>query len=222
MSTDIALATVARVTEMENMDAHPIPGTISLKRRIFIVAHSQKVGLVVLLILLLVGLYFFAWREMRFFLVPSGSMEPTLYPEDMIITLSQREYRRGDIVVFPEEGEFIVKRIIALPDDSVSVADGALFLNGKYASEPYIFEAMNYFIETPITIPENRFFYLGDNRNASDDSSLEVVAAPPGQNNKGPRLGHIDDIIGKVVFRYYPYSRFGKIRSYPLVNIAGQ
>lgn len=192
------------------------------KQRLHVLTHSQEVGLVVLLALLLVGLYYFAWREMRFYLVPSRSMEPTLYPEDMIITLNQQDYHRGDIVVWPENGEYIVKRIIGLPGDTVSVADGALFLNGKYASEPYILEGMNYFIGTPVAIPEGRFFYLGDNRNASDDSSLGITAAPSGQNNNDLYLGHLDDIIGKVVFRYYPYNRFGKVASYPLINVAGQ
>lgn len=184
--------------------------------------NSQEVGLVVLLALLLVGLYFFAWREMHFYLVPSKSMEPTLYPEDMIITLNQREYRRGDIVVWSDNGEYIVKRIVALPGDSVNVVDGALFLNGEYASEPYILETMNYFIEDAVPIPEGRFFYLGDNRNASDDSSLGIINAPHGQNNMDRYLGHLDNIVGKVIFRYYPYNRFGKVVSYPLINVAGQ
>lgn len=202
--------------ETKNNDA--TAGWKSWFRRL---TNSQEVGLVVLLALLLVGLYFFAWREMHFYLVPSKSMEPTLYPEDMIITLNQREYRRGDIVVWPENGEFIVKRIVALPGDTVRVVDGALFLNGEYASEPYILEGMHYFIDEPVSIPEGRFFYLGDNRNASDDSSLGFTDAPPGPNEDTPYLGHIEDIIGKVLFRYYPYNRFGKILSYPLVNIAG-
>ncbi len=210
------------MTETDDMAIQPPREFISLKRHLHFLTHSQEVGLVVLLALLLVGLYFFAWREMRFYLVPSRSMEPTLYPEDMIVTLNQREYHRGDIVVWPENGEYIVKRIIGLPGDAVSVVDGALFLNGKYASEPYILEAMNYYIETPVSIPEGRFFFLGDNRNASDDSSFGAIAAPPGQTNEDIYLGHLDDIVGKVIFRYYPYNRFGKIPSYPLINVAGQ
>ena len=187
-------------------------------------ARSQKVGMVVLLLLLVVALYFFAVRDMRFFLVPSRSMEPTLYPEDMVVTLKQHEYRRGDIVVWPEDGGYIVKRIVGLPGDRISVADGALFLNGKYASEPYILEAMNYYIETPVAIPEGCFFYLGDNRNVSDDSSLGYITAGSASGGGESRawLGELDAIIGKVIFRYYPYDRFGRVLSYPLVNVAGQ
>ena len=187
-------------------------------------ARSQKVGMMVLLLLLLVALYFFAVRDMRFFLVPSRSMEPTIYPEDMVVTLNQREYRRGDIVVWPEDGEYIVKRIVGLPGDRISVVDGALFINGKYASEPYLLEAMNYYIETPVAIPEGHFFYLGDNRNVSDDSSLGYITVGSVNGGGASRawLGELDAIIGKVVFRYYPYDRFGRVLSYPLINVAGQ
>ena len=188
------------------------------------VLYSRDVGMTALLLVLLVALYFFAWREMRFFMVPSGSMQPTLFPSDMIITLNQPSYQRGDLVVWREEGEYMVKRIVALPGDAVSVVDGALFLNGKYASEPYILEAMHYYIERPVSIPEGRFFYLGDNRNASDDSSLGFITAGllSPQHHPDAYLGSMDAIIGKVVFRYYPYNRFGPVRSYPLINVAGQ
>lgn len=206
------------------MESEAPSSGISWKQRLHLLAYSQQVGMAVLLVILLVGLYFFAWREMRFFLVPSKSMEPTLSPEDMVITLNQREYRRGDIVVWAENGEYVVKRIVGLPGDTVSVVDGALFLNGKYASEPYILETMNYYIETPVTIPEGRFFYLGDNRNASDDSSLGYIAADFWSTSREPHtwLGNLKAVIGKVVYRYYPYDRFGPVLSYPLINVAGQ
>lgn len=201
----------------------PSVGT-SWRRWFLHLASSQKVGMVVLLLLLLGVLYSFAALDMRFFLVPSGSMEPTLNPGDMVVTLSQREYRRGDIVVWADNGDYLVKRIVGLPGDRVSVVDGALFLNGKYASEPYLLEAMNYYIETPVAIPEGFYFYLGDNRNASDDSSLGFITVGSGSAPRDPRawLGDLNAIIGKVVFRYYPYSRFGPVPSYPLINVAGQ
>ncbi|MFA7693623.1 MAG: signal peptidase I [Candidatus Hydrogenedentales bacterium] len=195
----------------------------SQNRSFISLMNSQKLGMILLLILLCVALYFFAWREMRFFLVPSRSMEPTLNPEDMVITLNQPQYARGDIVVWSEEGEYVVKRLIGLPGDTVSVVDGALFLNGKYASEPYIYEAMDYTIETPISVPQGAFFYLGDNRNISDDSSGDVLDL--GMKSLGlpahHRFADLDAIIGKVVFRYYPYTRFGSVSSYPLRNTGG-
>lgn len=188
------------------------------------VLHSPIAGMVALVVLALLGLYCFWWRDMRFFLVPSQSMEPTLFPNDMIITVNQRDYQRGDIVVWQENGEYVVKRIVGVPGDYISVADGALFINGKYASEPYIKEAMTYRIETPVKIPEGFFFYLGDNRNMSDDSSMGFSSGHTEGilSDVKAFLGEKKAIIGKVVFRYYPYNRFGVIRSYPLTNTAGQ
>lgn len=186
------------------------------------ILFSKEIGMMVLLVLLLLLLYLFAWRGMRFFMVPTASMEPTLLPNDMIVSLRASVYHRGDIVVWREEGEYMVKRIIGLPGDNISVVDGALFINGKYASEPYMLEPMRYHIQRPVRIPEGRFFYLGDNRNASDDSSLGFLpkALPNPVHEQMAYLGKLDSIIGKVRFIYYPYPRFGRVYSYPLINVA--
>ena len=116
-----------------------------------------------------------------------------------------------------------MKRIVGLPGDNISVIDGALFINGKYASEPYMRDPMNYFIERPVRIPEGRFFFLGDNRNQSNDSSLGFITDSSAQPHSNPLayLGHLKLIVGKARFIYYPYNRFGPIRSYPLINAAG-
>jgi signal peptidase I len=152
-------------------------------------------------------------------MVTSSSMEPTLLPSDMIVTVREPVYRRGDIVVLRHDGEYLVKRITGLPGDAVVVVDGALFINGKYASEPYIREPMRYTIAEPIHVPDGRFVFMGDNRNDSDDSSVNH-GAPDGPGLYD--LGWTKDIVGRVVFLYYPYSRWGTVRSYPLVNTAGE
>lgn len=193
----------------------------SFIKRLF---YSKEIGMVVLLLLSLVGFYYFAYRNVRFFIVPTASMTPTLYPEDMIITLKESAYKRGDIVVVYVDGEYMVKRIVGLPGDNISVVDGALFINGKYASEPYIREPMAYLIEYPVLVPDGRFFFLGDNRNESEDSSLGFSNEPNVhlRYNSMDYLGYMDAIIGRVQFIYYPYDRFGVVNSYPLINIAGQ
>ncbi len=188
------------------------------------ILYSKEVGMVALLLLSVIGLYYFGYRNMRFFVVPTNSMQPTLHPEDMLLTLREPRYHRGDIVVAYDDGEYVVKRIVGLPGDNISVVDGALFINGKYAAEPYIFEPMNYFIERPVRIPDDFFFYLGDNRNESEDSSLGFMAprTAPLSGNPITYLGQLDAIVGRVRFRYYPYDRFGRVLSYPLINVAGQ
>lgn len=180
---------------------------------------GRRAGYIAIALLAAAGCYAFGVRGARFFMVPSGSMEPTLLPNDMLVTVRDTSYHRGDIVVLRHDHEYLVKRITGLPGDSVGVVDGALLIDGKYASEPYVREPMRYTIEDPIRVPEGRFFFMGDNRNESDDSSV---------NHGGPDgpglydLGWMKDIVGRVVFLYYPYSRWGGVRSYPLANIAGK
>ncbi len=173
---------------------------------------SHKAGLITLLFLLYGLLYLLAWREMRFFLVPSSSMEPTLLRGDYIVTLNHAAYRRGDIVVIldPMSGDYLVKRIAGLPGDTLLVKGGALFLNGGYASEPYILEPMRYEIAEPVTVPPQRVFLLGDNRNNSDDSHTHRECDP------------LENIVGKVRFIYYPYDRWGPVSGYPLTGLAGK
>lgn len=188
------------------------------------VFRGHQVGMLAVLIMSLAGLYLFVGRGTRFFMVPSDSMFPTLHSADMIITFQEKKYRRGDIVVWSEGGEYLVKRIVGLPGDNISVIDGALFINGKYASEPYMKEPMRYYIEYPVQVPEGRFFYLGDNRNQSDDSSLGFIPLNPRQGNRDPMayLGELSAIVGKVAYIYYPYHRMGKVPAYPLHNTAGE
>ncbi|NIA15604.1 MAG: signal peptidase I [Nitrospiraceae bacterium] len=167
----------------------------------------SKSGQLVILAIALVLLYLFAYRNMRFFLVPSRSMEPTLYTEDYILTLKERTYEPGDIVVLddPEdEGGYVVKRIVALGPADVSIQGGCVYVNGRYISEPYILERPEYEME-PAHIAEGKIFLLGDNRNNSDDSSLWDVKGQP-----------IDHIVGRVRFIYAPFKRAGLVRTYRL------
>jgi len=162
-----------------------------------------QVGLVVFLVL--VG-YFFGIRGMRFLRVPSASMEPTLMRGDQLVTLRESVYRRGDIVVVrdTEEGGYMVKRIAGIGPDELLVRDGALYINGAYASEPYVEDPMVYNFPKPFRVPDGEAFLLGDNRNDSYDSSVDYHTVP------------LDDVVGKVVFIYFPYERWGPVRSYPL------
>jgi len=139
-------------------------------------------------------------------------MEPTLQVGDYVAVLAEKQYHRGDIVVVrsPYEGGYIIKRIAGVGGDIIEVRDGVLLLNGRYASEPYIPELMKYTLSPPIQVPANELFLLGDNRNHSFDSSVDLLTYPVGS------------VVGKARFIYYPYSRWGYVHSYPLVNSLGQ
>ncbi len=170
---------------------------------------GKKGGEILLLLLSLLGLYFFAYRRGQFFRVPSASMAPTLLRGDQIVTVRESSYGRGDIIVLgdPEDGKsYIVKRIAAVGGDTVFVTGGALYVNGAYVSEPYTSEPPNYQMD-PYNVPEGCIFLLGDNRNDSDDSHMWSERALP-----------VSDVTGKVRFIYYPYDRFGFVSGYPPVT----
>jgi signal peptidase I len=189
------------------------------------------------LVFALVFLYLLWYRGLTFFRVPSESMVPTLAPGDYIYTLPEKVYRRGDIVVLRDplmKDGYLVKRIVAVPGDTVEINLGYLSINGKYASEPYIREPMNYALEK-LTVPEGEILVLGDNRNESDDASRwlidpdtgKAIDAPNAQTDvvdgkRWKRTVPLSTVVGRVRYRYLPFDRMGPIASFPLTNSAGQ
>ncbi|MGL5354907.1 MAG: signal peptidase I [Clostridium sp.] len=127
--------------------------------------------------------------------VPTESMEPTLNVGDKLLVTNiynLDNLQFGDIVVFysNELGEYMVKRLIGLPGDSISLDNGKLFVNGQYKKEDYIKFKDDYSGE--FKVEEGKYFFLGDNRPISLDSRLWNENYINGQ-----------DIIGIVRFRIY-------------------
>lgn len=143
--------------------------------------------------------------------VSGSSMETTLSDGDNLIVdkLSYRfrEPKRFDIVVFPykyEENTYYIKRIIGLPGDTVQVIDGYTYINGEQlTSDTYGAEVMAEAgtASEPITLGEDEYFVLGDNRNHSLDS-------------RDPSVGILkrEDLIGRAWVRIYPFDEMGVIR----------
>ena len=124
------------------------------------------------------------------FYIPSGSMENTMHVGDLFFTenisyrVLNQEPRRGDIVVFehPDDGKTVIKRVIGLPGDRVEVRDGVVLINDSALDEDYISE-QPFRDYGPVTVPEDGYFVMGDNRNNSIDSRYWGVL--PRENLKG-------------------------------------
>ncbi len=146
--------------------------------------------------------------------IPSGSMIPTLNVKDrLIVSMLPYYYRspkRGEMVVCngPDQGKWI-KRVIGLPGEVIDIQDGNIYINGEYLDESaYLTEegisTLNPILETivtyPFTIPNGCYFLLGDNRMESYDCRY---------------IGPIpeEQIIGKAVFRIYPFNQMGRLAS---------
>lgn len=120
--------------------------------------------------------------------IASASMEPTLRVGELMVldkwTLSGRRPRRGEIVSFrsPVEAEDLVKRVIAVPGDTVEIRAKKVFVNGEELREPYAVhdragERLDGDDLGPLTVPPLSYFVLGDNRDESKDSSVWRDAA---------------------------------------------
>jgi len=143
------------------------------------------------------------------FVVIGASMEPS-FEEGQRLLINKaiyhfREPQRGDVIVFRpphnQRADYI-KRIIALPGDTVEIKEGAVYVNGSELYEPYIEGPPRYTLGEEI-VPANNYFVLGDNRNNSNDS----------HNNWTVKRR---DIIGKAWLSIWPPSEWGLAPNYPL------
>lgn len=146
--------------------------------------------------------------------VSGNSMVPAFQNNDYILTdkLSYRfsPPKKGDVIVLKNprnESQDFIKRIIATPGETVQIKEGLVYVNDNLLVEPYLQSGLETkpgsFLgegERP-TVGQNQYIVLGDNRDHSSDS-----------RQWGPVTRQ--EIIGKVVFRYFPPQSLGLIR-YP-------
>ncbi len=162
--------------------------------------------------LLLSAILFFAINAVTARVRVDGySMVPTFNSGEFIIvsklSYTVGEPSRGDILVFHQPrdpSQDYIKRIIGLPGETVRIMEGQVLIDGQALDEPYINDIPRY--AGSWAVPENALFVLGDNRNNSSDS-----------HSWGPLS--IDNVIGKAIFIYWPFSELGKI-THPEVALA--
>lgn len=129
--------------------------------------------------------------------VNGDSMNKTLRDGDIMI-LNRLDYKfndikRFDIIVIDDGEEYIIKRVIGLPNETIAYVDNKLFVNDKMVDESYSYGNTKDF---EVKVPNNKYFVLGDNRENSMDSR---------------DFGAFDNnsILGKAKMVIFPFSRLG-------------
>lgn len=158
-----------------------------------------------LCVLLVCILFFVMFFNME---IPSESMEPTLQVGDRLLGWKlYLSVDRGDVVVFwsDEEGMYLIKRVIGLPGETVSLKDGYIYIDGEKLEEPWLpddvvgktFNSTGGLDFDYGKVPGNCYFLLGDNRMYSYDCRFF-----------SNRFINSKEIKAKAIFRYYPFDRF--------------
>ncbi len=137
--------------------------------------------------------------------IPSTSMVPTINVGDRLMVnraFHKDNIKRGDILVFysDELQETLIKRVIGLPGDHIVIKDGIVNVNGDDLKEDYVKNNDYSNEELVYDVPEEKYFFLGDNRPVSKDSRRWI----------NPYIDE-DDIKGKAILKFYPISDFGSI-----------
>lgn len=133
-----------------------------------------------------------------------GSMTPTLNEGDIVVSIKGSDFQPGDLVAFYLGNKILVKRCIAGPGQWVDIdEDGNVYVDGKLLEEPYLTEKSlgGSNIELPYQVPDNRYFCMGDHRSTSVDSRHKEVGCVSEEQ-----------IVGKIVFRVFPFGGFGKLK----------
>jgi signal peptidase I len=99
-----------------------------------------------------------------------------------------------------DEDKRLVKRVIGVPGDEVNIKDGYVYVNDEKLNEPYVKgETFTQELTFPITVPDNKLFVLGDNRQVSKDS-------------RAFGLINYNQVEGKAIFRVFPFNKIGAIK----------
>ena len=145
-------------------------------------------------------------------IVKQTSMQDTLNPNDYIIMYRRaysgdKEPKRGDIVIFKSElqdengkNKLLIKRVIGLPGDKITINDGKVYINDKEYDESYLKDGYTTGSVNNFKVPKGEYFVMGDNRVVSIDSRYSEV----GCIKK-------DAIKGRAVLRLFPFTKIKKL-----------
>ena len=136
--------------------------------------------------------------------ISGSSMEETLNDGELVISLNNGKYEKGDIIGFYYNNVVLIKRVIAVTGDWVDISeDGTVSVNGVELVEPYVSEKAlgECNITLPYQVPNGKCFVLGDHRSTSIDSRNTAVGCISN-----------DVVVGKLLLRIWPLKLMGPVK----------
>ena len=136
--------------------------------------------------------------------ISGSSMEETLNDGELVISLNNGKYEKGDIIGFYYNNVVLIKRVIAVTGDWVDISeDGTVSVNGVELVEPYVSEKAlgECNITLPYQVPNGKCFVLGDHRSTSIDSRNTAVGCISN-----------DVVVGKLLLRIWPLKSIGLVK----------
>lgn len=135
--------------------------------------------------------------------VSETTMKPLLNNNDIVISIKTKKFDRQDIIAFYQGNKILIKRVIAIPGDWVNIDnEGNVSVNGNIINEEYVTDKQkgDTNIDFPYQVLDNEYFVLSDERDKIIDSRNEDIG-----------LIKKDNIIGKVIFKVWPFKQIGVI-----------
>lgn len=136
--------------------------------------------------------------------ITGTSMAPTLEDGELVVSVKNSAFERGDMVAFYYNNKVLVKRVVALAGEWVNIdADGNVYINDVLYDEPYLAEKSigQCDIEFPYQVPDGRVFVLGDHRSVSVDSRSKAVGCVAQEQ-----------IVGRLIMRIWPMEKAGALQ----------
>lgn len=135
--------------------------------------------------------------------VNNTTMKPLLENNEIVLSLKTKKFKQGDIIAFYQGNKILIKRVVAVPGNYISIdEEGNVYVDGEVLNEPYVTNKQKgeTNIEFPYQVPESEYFVLSDERDKTTDSRNEDIG-----------LIKKDNVIGKVIFRVWPFKKLGAI-----------
>jgi len=192
----------------ENKNNHEEQGAKMLEKNLVVARKNKRYKTLVkntvyLLLAVAAISILLATLFMPVFEISGNSMNPAYENGDIVAAVKTTKLQRGDVCCLYYNNHILVKRVIGLAGDVIMIDDdGNVSVNGEVISEPYVSEKQKgeCDIEFPYTVPERTVFVLGDNRSTFVDSRNSLIGCIS-----------YDEIVGKIVFRVWPFRSFGAV-----------